>query len=755
MLVGDDENAEVVGYLSPFTDRAGFVVPLFKHRASNKLGVQEVDHRQRVIGFRDVDPRDVHRLPADATVRLPLGAPALWGFVDRQGQPSFADRATLRAELAAVPDRYDDHPFLRLQIAQFCEDEQDVIDGWRNAYRLLAERSPRSAAAWRDVVVIPAQMRLAVETAILTHGLDASIDGLERKVEVDIRGNQLGIRLDEALLIAFRDSPAARRSLEESVAPMREAFHLAPSRVTLTALSSAPASHEPDVNRWAGIDIVAIGDLAVSLMQRVFPDIVESPRRSTADRYAVRSGAMRSGQRVERARLLLIEEGLAFEQGLVGEIEGFGPAPPTAKTVLILFPLTLDRATLDPAFDIAKDYRGPSRKVIAVIPQLPELSDEDGGTMRETLSSLEDQFDAIWILSDRSPYTRQGLPYGPARSLPAVEAHFHYLVSMVSSGEADWGSHPEITPHRAKFGLIGSALGDRTVPVLVQHAMMRLQHPALDLSSVPQATIHYDSFIEGFERHIHEIVRRDAPEARVTISVAAIRRPGPGKAVVALHGVTLRPVDAGYFEHHCVDQLRRHGWRVEPESRSRPMVAFTRNDTEQFEFDCKFVRAHDIPDERALRVRNRRNSVNDRVLFTNAAIQRRAFALQVLNGVVPIHDSRIEAAGRIFRNRYTYVLRTLVRDKSDALRLLVPAAQDVFNLFAQGSLGGSFNALGEIAFDRNDVAEIEIGPQLAFLQAHVHFVKDGVRTGTAIGSLRLDQGGWALEKLQRVKSVKS
>lgn len=737
MLV-DETAFALTGYLSADESGAGFVVPLFTGRSSNMVLVQEIGSDGRVEGFREVEPRSFRRLE-DSSRHQSVGKPALWGFRTVAGSALIDEREVLRDFLISQMDTLE-APFLKLQVAQFCEDLEELVGAWRTAYDHLEERSPKSAQAWRDVVIIPTQMRLAVEHAILEHALDASVEHLTRTVDVALSDGVLQLYLSPDLHAALMGNAGARRSLEHSAAPIRHAFHLSDQRVALIEKEPATA-RDSEAAIADEVAIAGFGDMAMSLIAQVVPRIerVDPRIRRAAGGQSLWYPAPRN-----QNEIVLLQR---------DELEGkadweISDQPPMLnednRILLVTFQLgALHSQIMETAIAFAKKHRRKHRIVVAVIPHLPHEFGDDCELSKSIIPTLNHDFDAVWALSDRSPYTRQALPYGPARSLQASATHFRYLLRLAQHQD----SRDELlgdAQNPEALNLIGSATGDRTVSKLAEHAMMRLAHHLFELKSATSAQVVGGSREQpadfGQEILLREIMLRECPNAKVKVRTTARRDGGPDQISVILKGVTVVDRGAEAFETYCVTQLERFGWSIdqfEPDG----LIHVTHRELENVPTDCKYVISGLV--DTALRSRRRRQHDVDGILLTNASIRRRNFAMHVLNGVTPVHSSRIEALHRIYRRRYAYALTFLRQNRKTSERLLVPAALDWLN--AHPWIDTKNLGKGKIPADCRPT--VEFTPGAIALTLPLELVRGRGRNAAIVrgeARIKLDESGWHL-----------
>lgn len=722
-------NVDLTGYLSAHEGGAGFVIPVFSGRDSNLMLVQEIARDGKVGGFRELEPKGYHRLDHDER-RLSVGEPALWGFRDSNGKTVIDQREGLRMFLASHLDTLEP-PFLKLQAAQFCEDLDEMVGAWRTAFAHMDERSPRSARAWRDVVVIPTQMRLAVEQAILEHGFAVPVDRLARTVEVSVKDTALQLYLSAELHTAFVDNAGARESLERNAAPIRHAFRLSHHKIALLTKDATPAANlEPELPD--DVAVAGFGDMALSLLGQVAPRI-----RRSSQGYSHVYPAPRG---IKEMVLLQRDE-------LSRKLDWGSDGPPRRldphnRVLLVTFQLAAAQSHLvDAAIAFANENRVEKRIIVAVIPHLPEEPEYRGEVSKSLLPLLHRHFDAVWALSDRSPYTRQALAFGPARSVSASAAHFSYLLRLAEREEL----RHELLPDRQdppSLSVIASAIGDRKVPTLAEHAMMRLAHHLFDLKTVTSAVVSGGLQADEAES-VCDVIRRDCPGAEVHTRRVGRDGGGPSRISVALKNVRTVPGGGPEFERYCADQLMRFGWQIDQFEPNGELILAHRG-IENVPAACKLVAARML--DNGLRSRPRRQFVQDGILLTSASIRRRSFAINVLNGTVPVHYSRIEALFRIYRRRHVYALSYLQQDKTGAERMLTPAALDWLALHhwvASKNIGKP-----KIASDA--FAEVDVTTRMIFLKLPLQFTRGRgrhMKTVEGEASIIFDEDGWHLDAL--------
>jgi hypothetical protein len=731
MLV-TDESVALAGYFGAEPGQPGFVVPLFKGRHSNQLLVQDIGTDGRISGFRSLEPRSFKSIDA-ADVQRAAGDAPLMGFLAHEGVTHFAEREDLQRLLAPIADAFEP-PFLRLQLAQFCEGPDAVVGAWRNAYRLLAERAPRSADAWRDVVIIPTQMRVAVHSAIVDHGLNAQVDALGHDVEVHVEEGEILLRLSRALHDALMAHDEARKGVERALKPITRAFDMNRPKLRLETADDEP--FEPVESAVGeGVAIAAFGNMAISLLREVDPNV-------PALFPVPRAGLSPAMVPVEGWKSELFVEYRSADDLPRGfrlcELEKIGGLH---RVVFAVFELSRQRdGLIHSALALARDLRVGGHLAIAVIPHFPEEPNEGSAITRDMLPLLEKEFDAVWFLGDRSPHTQSSLAYGPGRSAAAAATHFRYLL-----GQAAGGNYKRLVfyrePGRPSFGAVASVSGERLAPTLLTHAMMRLSHYLFDLDG--PLSVHALSNVPAKElkRAIEDMVEHGIPPSHFDMDIEP--HVGGGKSLtLALRNIALREPAPERFKSYCLDQLQRYGWSSRASDEADLAIA------SHASFDSvpvSFRFAEDIASGSAIRARYRRKQTGEIIMLTNSLIHRRSFVVNVLNGAVPIHYSRIASAAEIFRRRHSYVLNFIRGEEKSPLSFIAAAAIDIVNL--QPIVID--NKLGRAKLVAPDTAELRIGSDFFRIEMPVIFSRRGSDGRPDHGHARMHYhaGGWQIDSV--------
>jgi hypothetical protein len=728
MLVSGHLNGKLAGYLAAASNEPGFIVPLFQAETTNMFLVQKAGPTERLQGFREVDPPLVHPVSGK---RQPIvvGGDMLWGFRDPDGETFFGNRIEMRGHLADMADRIQ-QPFLKLQVANFCENPTELVTAWRHAFNELAKHAPRSASAWRDVVVIPGQMRLAVAETVYRLGLEVSIDRLDQSVETEVVSGRLHLRLAPSLLDAFAHNAEARRSLEAAAALIRRAFDFPKVRVALDEIQRPPEEEVADDPRHDGYAIIGIGDLALSVL-----DHLERGARKIAA-----GGSVDMPEAPDDIPMLLKQSHLGGESAGAFDFDGIASIDARCSFVFVLFQLSSDRDyLLDAALRAAQNQRAQGRFLIAVIPHFP---DEQRATddIQEMLAGIGEYFDAIWILSDRSPYSRQSIPFGPSSSSTAAARNLRYLLARARASDADALLYTNRADSMA-VGVVGSVMGNGSLPALIRTAMMRIHHYLFDFDVASAVHIEASSGRQLARPGVREAVAQEFPKAGLDI-----RSPMPGIEsgwmTIAVSALGIRRRDGDGFEGYCMDQLERHGWSSWYAEQAADLMVTT-GGLPDITLERKYFSPSSV--EAALRARPRRKSQQDELLLSNATVWRRGFAVQVLGGVVPVHYTRIGVMERIYRRRYAYALAYLNTAGGSVSRIVFPPAIDWINL--DPHLDSETLGRAELSLDRAidfdmSAASIRMDMPLNFASHERMFV----RPGRAV--IRLDEDGWHLENVE-------
>lgn len=246
MLVTEPDEVTLVGWTAPPRRGPGFILPLFRRPGANTYIAQEIGADDRIVGFREIDPKSVTEINGEtADVIRARGDAAIWGYVFPHDEAQLGERDVLAAWLAERVDTIEE-PLLQQQAVEYCEVGPRMEDSWRAAFARLADQSLRSAEAWRDVVVVPTRVRYAVHRAMLNHLLDVSEVDLGRLVDVSVDAGEVRVAIEQELHTRLSMQPGALDEISHSTTSMRNAFGF--GRGLSTFRRDEPGSSSPFAN---------------------------------------------------------------------------------------------------------------------------------------------------------------------------------------------------------------------------------------------------------------------------------------------------------------------------------------------------------------------------------------------------------------------------------------------------------------------------------------------------------------------------
>ncbi len=627
------QSFHLVGYLVAGDGREGFAVPVFAGTSSNRLVTQQIASNGRVEGFRPIANGGQVRPHGDETVQIAEGAQALWAYLHADGRLHVASQRELARSLAT---RLDDpiEPFLHLQIVEFCGLEKELPARWKAAYSKLARTSPRSAVAWRDVVIVPPSIRAAVLDAAKVHGLAGQARDLSRAVTVTVEVDRLTIELETDLYDAFAKHPAARRAFQESIRPLRQAFGFK-GRTRLTSADARP--ERTPAPPAAEVQVLAIGDRAARIARHGVSD-----ERST-------NGSVRSLPRVVVERSMLV--GLVQDRGLrlLSENEAFEVEVDELRTLIVLVAVDPeDPRPVHLAQQIAGHHRRNGARVVVVVPHLPgalATADEI-----DLWYQLEEGSESVWALSDLSPHTRQNLSYGGGHSAAAASGRFREFLALAADGSFPLVSRPR--PRQLEVSVFSSAYGNISPRGLIEHAAMRLLTPSINLV---ESNLVVAALAETPPKEwLAQVVDKLLPSVRT----AGTRLPvglGDRLGVFAVLGAELRPVDLQEFRQYCTRELHLTGWNVRSDERDDGIIVDSGDGPWRL-----LVTSDEIMPAAALA--DGWHEGRQDLRFNNRTIGRRDFLAGVLFGSVPVNPNRIPVLTKILRGRWRTAL-SIARDR--------------------------------------------------------------------------------------------
>ena len=657
--------ARLVGYLKPSAEPQGFLLPVFRVEGANCLSVQSIGKDGAVSGFEQIFPEGLRSVPDEDIRTVSVSDPALWGFADRSGITAFERRPELQNRLRSqIVDTKD--PFLQLQMARFCEAEADLAKAWQDAYTHLDRYSPRSAQAWRDMVVLPAAIRAAVAEVAQANGFAEDGDYWDDGVETQTRNGRLTLMVIEPLFALFSGNRDARNALERRTSTVREAFGIRTDALAIRRMvDRGPAMSE--VRSAVAISdrvIVAIGRMARNLVGTTIgrPSRVPGGRPTTAQ--------MPNLFRTSIEPILVIRNDEVIDQTrLVGDIKLIDLGAPSE--LLIVFQLGESHyQLLEAACALADQYRRRGTRVVAVIPHLPEpfFSGADAGS--ELSERLTLCWDALWFLSDRSASVALNTPFGPARSTTAASRHFNFMLELGAAWSEDHETGT-LPPTGSEILIVGSARGDRLAPSLFEHATARLIHPEFDFSHAHAALVVARDKRPDHLEALETFADREFPDAELTFKNSPGHEGDYGEVIVAVQGFSTHPASAEVFELLCAKQLAKAGWNVQKSHLADNHDLEAERGDERLFIDCKF----DFYDLASGSYDGRvgKKWRDDRVVITTRPVRRRQFLRHVLNGQTTIHYSRINTLRHIHRRRFAHVISALKKDEINVLREVIPA----------------------------------------------------------------------------------
>ncbi len=646
------EAVMLIGYIRPVTHQPGFVLLVFRTKDRNESLTQVMGTDDRVIGFRPVESSMMVTGP-EREDELRIGDHVLWGYALADASPYVGPRHELIGWLRdRVPDISD--PLLRLQAADFCSMSDDRNAAWRASFDHLAAIAPRSANAWRDVIVLPAEVRNSVARAIRTHEIEADND-LGRDVGVEVDGETLVVSFAHDLFENLKEHPSALLNIDSDTADVRRAFGLHdPLRMVGSERFIAGDTWEPTATPV----VVAVGSRAQQVVDRLIriPDI---GGRNVA-------GFIRDGREEPASTLTIWEADRLFFEGDAGLADIDPELPLTFEAerpdLLFVFGASAGETNIvKAAVRLARTVDDRRYRCLAVIPHLPDPAlSRSFNEYEGLLSSLANGFEAVFLLSDHSPHLRYGLPYGPSRSRDASAARLKSLISALQAGKVEsigglaMSATDGLPVH--VLSAIGSS-GALSAPRLFDYALGGATAFTLDRTPLTRVNL-----VLTRDGHSDEGDALEEPVRRAGFSelMLTYHRTWPAprgvKAELHLEQVSWRPLMLSEFESFCIRELTRHGWRVTSPDGTRTDVEVMRHDVRML---AEF-KAFGVDDgARPLRNPTRRRLGEDIVLITDSTVHRGDYIRHLLHGRLPIHVSRLNVLQTVYVRRYAYLIRAL------------------------------------------------------------------------------------------------
>lgn len=695
------DDALLTGYLRAVPEQPGFVLLVFRAGTGNESLTQIVGADDRVVGFRSVDFTMTPSEP-DQQNSLRLGDEALWGYAFPDAPPNVGRRSELVRWLRERVDAVSD-PLLRLQAAEFCGLVDERHSAWRASFEHMSLIAPRSAVAWRDVIVLPAQVRASVARVIGAHGIDATND-LSRDVTVRVGGDRLIVSIEGRLFDALQAHPAALTAIDHDTVDVRHAFGLHGPVVTVASESSNGGYIG---GQEAAPVVVAIGERAQRVLRRLIRSIEGAADDSAISRRARRHGGPAPLTIWDADRLTF--EGDVDLQGLDGHL------PPRDQAerpdVLVVFGATARESDVARhAVRLARTVDGRRYRRIAVMPHLPDSAlTRSPDEYERFLSSLAEAFDAVFVLSDHSPHLRYGLPYGPSRSYEAAAARLRTLISELEAGSveiieplvmsASEGLPVHVLSSTSSSGsLSGRRLFEYAIGGATAFSLERTPSTRLSLVLTRDEPRDEAASLEkpvrraGFS-DLHLTYHRTWPASRGT------------SANVHLADARWRPSASGGFEKFCISELEGQGWLVTKSDGARTDVEIERRGVRiAIEFKAFSV----DPDARPLRASAKQRRGEDIVLVTDSAVHRGDYVRHVLQGRLPIGVSRLNVLQTVYVRRYAYLIRALrgndVRYRNRILDAAFARSRDTSTVGYDLRIAGLVSVMGgrDVTIDADD-----------------------------------------------------
>ena len=702
--------AWLIGWIGLPLDQPGFVIPLFRRAGANAVLAQCIDHEDRIVGFRedechaDVEYRGV-------PITREAGEIALWGYAFPGERAMIDHRHALAEWLAARIDEIAD-PLLRLQAIEFCEVGPQMRKAWRAAYDGLAEHAPRSARAWRDLVVVPTRVRQAIMGVVRDHRLDLSVHALGRDVAVRIVDGQVRLALDPLLHAGLTATPGAIPDLVDATQEVRAAFALG-NELAIEPQPGEPPMQVGPVDTIPDV-VIACGPRAVEVVRAAM-----APEERT---LWVRPWA--DDQRQAKDLLVVALGGQIVYRGSASDLDRLDAVLPDLErwgvsSATFVFGMTWrDAAALEQACRLAQTLDRKRVSLVAAIPHLPGAAAEKPFKAVMWQEHVQTLFDRICFVSDLSAYARGSLALGPARSSAAAGERMGILLRRLRRG-GDAPLRRRWRKRNNRVEVIASVVDNNLrAPRLLEHALMRALDPYLDWRDSEQATVLLSGEIKDREfRVLPAILASEGiGKAEFSVKPAPLFRSPTGAFDLHLSGARWLPMDEMDFTSVCRDALYRLGWMIVPAT--APYAAF-RAIKGELELDIEPAALQAMPKGRA------RASLEDVVMVTEMTVRRARYIENMLAGVMPVHFSRLRMLESIHSRRYAYLIQELRKQTEAVERLLVRAAFRQFELGLADTISGT-----KVSRDMRHA-----GWSLGKTGAHVRVHTDAVRVDLEVRRL--------------------
>lgn len=686
---------ELQGYVRAAEDRAGFAVLVFRTAASNRLFGQVVDGFGAVTRFAPLDLPSFVAVDAGLCLAVSIGEQALWAYCHPGEVPLVGSRTEvvegLRGRLRDIQD-----PLLRLQAAEFCGVSAARAEAWRGSFDALARAAPASADAWRDLVVLPRHVRLAVSKVIEAQGMlgargerwEMAARDLGGAVGVDVRRGALSVTLEAGLFDLLGTRPSALAEIEAEVTEVREAFGL--SFVPIVRGANATALREGGAG--AERPVVAAGDHAVAVVDALL---------RTPERRARPPGRGGHGPAHLRTGIqpLVVADGTsvlcradAFSDDLP-DLLGDAPAR-GASPLPMLFAVSPGQAALvERLASLAEAARLRGWVPVAIVPHLPDATlMRDPEAYRSLLGRIGATFARTWLISEQSAHGRSGLPFGPSRSVDAAAGRLAGLLASLppavdpSATGADGDGAIEVEVLSSAVAAAGLS-----PPRLLERAIGRATDAALRIGPSTEADADLPAAAAFSRMDDAERLLSDMAPGGGRIGWDRPPRRSSAEASLRISRVRWSPLGLSDFADACVAELERHGWRL-----ARTDVAAASFDATKdgLRVPVTFRPSGNSNATRPLGSRTLRRSLDDVLVLTDATIHRGDFARQLVDGHMPLHFGRVASMVAIWKRRHLHLIRALRGTAALQDRTVARAALDLLAVMhASGRLSGTLSRL--------------------------------------------------------------
>nr|WP_129545690.1 hypothetical protein [Methylorubrum zatmanii] len=732
MLVED--SAQLIGFFSASSEEPGFLIPVFHKKFSNMLFVQEINPLDKVAGFREISGSRCEFVSHHAKLSATVGDDALWGFRNLDGSNTFLPRNTMQRALRPIVNDIN-APFLRLQVAQFCDQSDGLINAWKTAYKHLANSSPQSAEAWRDVVVIPNFMRTAVGSAVLRHGLNYPFAQVGRATEIVVRNKKLIVRLDDELFEQIDQHQGAKAILEQSAKLLSKTFDITSGSINIERAIDGSTSSSVSPDTTAQLTAIAVGNSAIRCFETASWNLEAylshlSVSETVLDGIPIHIYTNRVSQTRER-----VDTGYDIDT-LLKNISG--PS-------YVLFN-TNDHSpeVIDLALDISERLQGNGQRIVGVLLGIPETLLHDSNDVHDLRRAITSHFDQFYILSDYSSNLNQAQAYGPARSVESASNNLAKLLEVFFGIKKQVSSKKSI--HRGvSISYLCSVIGERSAENLIDHMVARIPHPSFHLEQVFRASIWLRSSKKSTvnNEYIENQLSRLMPLASLQMESLTTTLPQRSEATLLFDGIELDPDRSDNLQHFGMSRLQACGWVIREEDFQHKSIKATHSTSQMGPVRFEFKRQVGVKKKISFKFTSSPDYVS--ITITRDPVRRDQFVLGVLLDNLPLHFTKINGIQRIYGQRYAHVIamadnmRLIHRDAItySALKFVYDSREDLFGMIDRFAV--------ERLCGRRDYKHISFTSKNVFvdLPLRIADVKSQA-TDTVVGVVRvaLDRSGW-------------